>query len=754
MKPTMRNRVVGQRAAIPRACFATLLASAGALAALLTVAPASQSAQPSTQPSRTAYSMQDAARPPGLSESELQGRHLFVKYCALCHDPVGQPARVTYGPALNRDLVRALGEDTVRRQILNGSLRMPGFQFELRTQEVEDLLAFLRTYPASGIYPPSRDQSGRPSEQQPEAPPVALRGTVTTPSGLPVAGVAVSARALGKTMTVTVFTDSAGRYSFVGIPRGDLNVWAQAEGFRRADTSVDTSVSPLPQLQLKITPHAATNETLRQMSSGEWLESLPAKTPEDRRMREILRLNCEECHALSVPLQRRFDANGWAAVIDLMQQLYYDGWHGPPDRAHPAFGETGALNEMNRHYASELATYLATVRGPNSPAIQPVLFPRPTGRAAQVVITAYDVPLADVPTELSWHDGSNWSDGAASGMHGAVGVHDLIVDALGNAWVTQSANANARVMLKINAASGQVTGIDFPKTARSENLGQRTHGIGLDSRDNVWFGIDQTLGKLVPATETFQLIAPPASVIDRMGNLTTDADATGKIWTDGVPGAVRFDPEDGVFSYYENEHPGPDFFFSYGVTGDSAGNGWWTVPDLDLVEMADVRTGKTREFKMRPPWAAEDESLATPEDRAFRVPIGGGRDWGVFKPGAQYPRRLGADKHGTSVWVPNYLGRNLARIDVATKQITYYRLPLNVHPYFAKVDKNHVVWMNSQSDDRVLSFDSKTKRWTIYRLPINGCESRNISVDDRHGDVWVPCYRASKVFRLHFGGHR
>jgi streptogramin lyase len=174
------------------------------------------------------------------------------------------------------------------------------------------------------------------------------------------------------------------------------------------------------------------------------------------------------------------------------------------------------------------------------------------------------------------------------------------------------------------------------------------------------------------------------------------------------------------------------------------------VPDKNLVETVDFRTGKTTEFLMRPPWIAEDEAVATPADRAFHVSIGDGLEWGVYKPGFQYPRRLAADKRGTAVWVPNYWGRNLARIDINSKQVTYYKLPINTHPYFAKVDKNHVVWMNSESDDRVMSFDPRSQEWALYRLPINGCESRNLTIDDRTGDVWVACFRASKIIRLQF----
>lgn len=81
-------------------------------------------------------------------------------------------------------------------------------------------------------------------------------------------------------------------------------------------------------------------------------------------------------------------------------------------------------------------------------------------------------------------------------------------------------------------------------------------------------------------------------------------------------------------------------------------------------------------------------------------------------------------------------------------QVTYYRLPIDLHPYFVNVDNQHVVWITSESDDRLLSFNPQSQQWTVYRLPTNGCESRNINVDRRTRDSSLPCYRTSKIFRL------
>ena len=120
-------------------------------------------------------------------------------------------------------------------------------------------------------------------------------------------------------------------------------------------------------------------------------------------------------------------------------------------------------------------------------------------------------------------------------------------------------------------------------------------------------------------------------------------------------------------------------------------------------------------------------SVATPEDKAYYDSIGA-LEWGGMNsvPG-QAPRRLGADKFGHVVWVPNYLGLNLARIDTLTGAIKYVPLPIPATPYFVTVDRQHNVWMNTLSDDAVFRYNPATEEWAIFSLPSLGCDSRHVS---------------------------
>jgi len=82
---------------------------------------------------------------PPLSDDALTGRALWLQRCAYCHDGVGQPTYKTMGPWIGAETVESLGEDTVREVIAAGSSRMPGFRYGLQPEQVNDLIAFLKT---------------------------------------------------------------------------------------------------------------------------------------------------------------------------------------------------------------------------------------------------------------------------------------------------------------------------------------------------------------------------------------------------------------------------------------------------------------------------------------------------------------------------------------------------------------------------------------------------------------------------------
>jgi mono/diheme cytochrome c family protein len=79
-----------------------------------------------------------------LSASQLAGKKLFVQRCSVCHLP-GLPSYSTYGPPLDGKLVASRGEAAIRELILQGSARMPGWQYALKPEEINEIIGYLQT---------------------------------------------------------------------------------------------------------------------------------------------------------------------------------------------------------------------------------------------------------------------------------------------------------------------------------------------------------------------------------------------------------------------------------------------------------------------------------------------------------------------------------------------------------------------------------------------------------------------------------
>ena len=70
-----------------------------------------------------------------------------------------------------------------------------------------------------------------------------LSGTITSASGEKMAGVTVSAKPEGSTITTSVYTDQQGNYYFPPMPAGKYRVWAQALTFERSNGAVDLAAA-------------------------------------------------------------------------------------------------------------------------------------------------------------------------------------------------------------------------------------------------------------------------------------------------------------------------------------------------------------------------------------------------------------------------------------------------------------------------------------------------------------------------------
>lgn len=88
-----------------------------------------------------------------LNQQQKRGKGLFLQNCSFCHLPQNENPKstaegTTIGPTLQGRFREAKtgGEAVLRKLILQGSQRMPGFQYALELKEINDILAYLKTF--------------------------------------------------------------------------------------------------------------------------------------------------------------------------------------------------------------------------------------------------------------------------------------------------------------------------------------------------------------------------------------------------------------------------------------------------------------------------------------------------------------------------------------------------------------------------------------------------------------------------------
>ncbi len=567
-----------------------------------------------------------------------------------------------------------------------------------------------------------------------------IQGNVKDGAGAAMEGVIVSARANGKTITTSVFTDRQGNYQFPSLPAGQYRMWAQAVGYQAGRAEFALAGARVDR-NLTLTRLTNVDDIVRQMTGVEYLRSLPQETLADRRMVHAYKNNCTGCHTASYTLQNRWDQTGWGILVDLMSVFPSSGVPVPAMRPTPDRRGTPSINA----YRDELAEYLGRARGATQ--VKPNLLPRPTGAGTQVVITEYDLPRPDRPNPAG--DGSDWSLGTPSRILGRA-AHDVWADAQGNIWLADDM-VPGRTFGKLDPNTGDVFNYGV-KGPDGKNIG--THSVVVDPKSGmVWATGDGTFVSWDPKTNTGKEWPRQTGMRAAVGG-TLDVDSQGNPWATSTNGAIKLDVRTGQYTHYEGP-PAPDTFCgadcggwgTYGIAIDRADNAWATNPGLDRVLKIDSKTGQVT--------AVNFEPLVMPEvtdvDRQRKRTVRGSQN--AAPPGQKAPRRLSADPNNDIVWIGLYTSDRIARVDTRTNQIREWPLPTQYGaPYATATDKNGVVWSTMMNHDALVSFDPKTERFTEYWLPTRGTEIRHVQVDNRTNPptVWAPYNRVNKVVRIQF----
>ncbi len=614
--------------------------------------------------------------------------------------------------------------------------------------------------------------------QVPLPPEIPLHGMVTASDGRPMEGVAVSMRADGKPfIRTTVYTGRDGRYSFPPLvpPLVDdqYEVLVQAVGFEAGRSAVTLSARKAVEQHFTLRPlQQSSRDFSRQLSGVEWMASLPEDTPQDKRVKRLLGVNCNQCHTMGTTLQNRYDAAGWTLMLKLMESVSPSG-----TVSFPATGVYGRRNPYIHGYAGEMLEYLVRVRGPASELIYKPL-PRITGDATQIVVTEYDVSPGHLPNHRVNQSGDDWSLGTPS-HYESRSVHTHVVDLEGNVWFTDNVTP-FRSFGKLDPRTGRVT--DYSHLSRRDGGTVNVHDINVDQEGNIWFsnGRDGTLDKFDPKTDTFQHFPKPDGAPSTSVGQLVAVDSKGNIWGrfggDRVPtydsesgiewfkpdprqpgGAAKLDPKTGEYTFYKAVTPQVSVY-SAGI--DAEDNAWFTQVGVDRLGFVDSRTGEVGEINLSD--LERDDILLTALDTKlakFEPPSHTGPPWqkGPRRQTRSHWRALRFTSDKTQFrhqWFTLSKASGIAKVDIKTKKVTEYQLPYPYSfSYALTVDKNYVVWVSAMNTDRVFKFNPVTERWTDYQLPTLGTDSRFVDVDNTTDPptVWLSYWGGpNKLARIQF----
>ncbi|MEJ2133261.1 MAG: hypothetical protein P8Y95_16930, partial [Gammaproteobacteria bacterium] len=348
-------------------------------------------------------------------------------------------------------------------------------------------------------------------------------------------GVLVGAKREGSRMTVVVVSDAEGRYRF---PRERLapgnyalSIWAT--GYELAQ-AVSAHVAPDKSATLDLSLDDA-SDLAAQISNSEWLVSMPGTAEQKRSF-----FNCGHCHRLVYPLISTLDADELVAVIErmagypplsfpLMPQLR------PAERVGPGTPDPVERDVRNRALAEFIASVNLSQSKDRSFGLE--TFPRPKGKATEVIYTVYDLsPATRQPP-------------------------DVIVDKKGYAWY---GSFGEQVLARVDTRTGEIKEWEIPTLKPGAPTG--VLGVEFDRDENVWMAMQFQGGvaKFDRATERFQTWKLPPELDGpyvQLNQLAPEhSDVDGKVWiTDaGTYTVLRLDTKTGhveAFAPFEIPRP-------------------------------------------------------------------------------------------------------------------------------------------------------------------------------------------------------
>jgi virginiamycin B lyase len=530
---------------------------------------------------------------------------------------------------------------------------------------------------------------------------VPLAGRITS-DGKPVAGVPVRAHRKDSNITVSVYSNQQGEYSFPEwseVKPADYSVAIQLADFQPAQRDgIAIKSGQTQQVDFTLEPR---QPTLADATATDIIMALPG-TDEQK----FLLMQCDNCHALQWLLLRPRSHDEWVTLITRMLGKRASSRNTPGTRAN-----------TQMQYIEPLAEYLTQIRGLGSSGDIPFkIQPRPDSDAStRLVVTEYDVPRGGQHERYLLRGDPNF-----------VWPHDIIL----NAEYGYYTDHFSHTMGRLNKKTGEVKEFPFavpPGTGRGPfrpvagelgfpgRPGAGPHELLFDSQSRPIIGVAGATIRFDPQTETFTSWKP--------GEGMFGLDPQDHVWAVEDEGALhRLDTHTGKV----DEFTIPAMDGIYDIEADSKGRAIIDVWGNGFFRVFDPTTKKHVDYPTPTPGSG--------------------------------PRRGDMDSQDRH-WVALYWAGALAMFDPNTGSVKEYPVipgarpfgPPFASPYSAAIDeKNQIAWTTDFNSSRIYSLDVKTEQMTAYQMPLP-YEARDVTVDKyaARPTLWLPAYRPpAKMVKL------